>query len=117
MVAKGFDAMVGVFSPDGERYLAIGKLDRERKIRILQRGKKPQCLSKADDFLRMNEEGDAAKKSKRWLRDPATAKQWALLQRAGYKHDPYALSFTKYSANCHLAFQWQRRKIEQALLV
>jgi DNA repair protein RadD len=117
MIAKGFDAMTGVFSPDGEKYLAIGKLDRERKMRVLQRGPKPQCLSKADDFLRMNEAGDAAKKSKRWLRDPATNKQWALLQRAGYKHDPFSLSMTKYTANCHLAFQWNRQKIENALLV
>jgi len=117
MVAKGFDAMVGVFSPDGNKYVAIGKAKNQRVIRILQRGYKPQCLSSADDFLRMNEDGDAARKTKRWLRDPATEKQWLLLQRAGYGRDNFDLSMTKYSANCHLGFQWNRTQIEKAMLV
>ena len=65
----------------------------------------------------MNEDGDAARKTKRWLRDPATEKQWSLLQRAGYGRDKFGLSMSKYSANCHLGFQWNRTQIEKAMLV
>jgi len=95
--------------------VAVGKPQNARKLRILQRGYKPQCLSMADDFLRINEDGEAARKTKRWIRDPATDRQWALLQRAGYKKDLFDFNFTKYSANCHLGFQWNRQAIEKAL--
>lgn len=117
LIANGFDAMAGVVSADGEKFMAIGKARNQRVIRVLQKGRKPQCLSSADDFLRMNEDGDAARKSKRWLKDQPTEKQWSLLQRAGYKRDTFNLSMTKYSANCHLAFQWNRHAIEKALCV
>jgi DNA repair protein RadD len=116
MIAKGFDAMVGVFSPDDINYLAIGKLN-QGKVQIIQRGLKPQCLSMADDFLRTHESSNAAKKTKRWLRDPATDKQWSLLARAGYQKNQYMDPMTKYSANCHLGFQWARLQIEKALCV
>ena len=115
MIAKGFDCMVGVFSQNGVDFVAVGKPQNARKLRILQRGYKPQCLSMADDFLRINEDGEAARKTKRWLRDPATDKQWALLQRAGYKKDPFDFGMTKYVANCHLGFHWSRQQIEKAL--
>lgn len=111
MVAKGFTAMTGVFSADGVQFIAVGRVDRG-PLRIIQRGAKPQCLSMADDFLRQNEDGDAAKKTKRWLRDKASDKQRTMLQRYDYGPD---YGFTKYSANCHLAFQWNKQKIERAL--
>jgi DNA repair protein RadD len=115
MIAKGFDAMVGVFSKDGEQYIALAKLNNQRGLTVVQRGRKPQCLSMADDFLRLHEDGDAAAKTKRWLRDPATEKQWELLQRTGYRKDKFGMEFTKYSANCHLGFRWNQREIERAL--
>ena len=115
MIAKGFEAMVGIFSVDGDRFVAIGKVGKEKGIRVLQKGRKPQCLSKADDFLRLNETDDAAAKTKRWLREPATDKQWALLERAGYSRNIYGNVFTKYTANAHLNFRWNQWRIEKAM--
>jgi len=116
MIASGFDAWAGVFSPDGDNWFALGKVGKARMLNQLMIGEKTQALAAADDFLRENESSDSAKKSKRWLRDPASAKQLELLQRVGYEIDAMGFSFTKYTSNCHLNFQWNRRLIEAAIL-
>ena len=115
MIASGFDAWAGVFSPDGENWFALGK-DKTSKIlsRILI-GDRMQALASADDFLRERETGDSANKSKRWLRDLATEKQQDLLRKAGYQLDTLDFRFTKYTAAAHLNFQWNRKQIEMAL--
>jgi DNA repair protein RadD len=111
MMASGFSAWVGVFSPDGNKWTAVGQRKGERP-HMLSVGDKIPALAKADDFLRLNEDDDTAKKSKRWLKDPASPKQWELLERVGFQRDPMGLSFTKYTAACALNFRWNIRSIE-----
>lgn len=115
MFASGFNAWVSVVSPDGETWTAIGKLKGENVKKLAVAGR-PQAIARADDFLRTYEESDAAKKSKRWMNDPATENQWRLLERFQYERDSLGLSMNKYQAACHMNFQFNRRAIEAAIL-
>ena len=115
MMASGFEAWCAAVSPDGENWSALGKVKEERTVRRLMFGEKIQCLSAADDFLRMNESDDAAKKNKRWLKDTPSEKQIELLSKLGYPPIEVSLAFTKYSAACTLNFFWHRQLIEGAM--
>lgn len=120
LMASGFSAWAGVFSPDrGETWHAIGKLsDDKYKVHRLAVTGRLQAMSAADDFLRNYEDGKAATKAKRWLDEPATPKQLELLNRFGYGIAPDVLGsspYTKYSAACHANFHFNRRVIEKAL--
>jgi superfamily II DNA or RNA helicase len=115
MMASGFEAWCAVASHDGEQWTAVGKLKEEKVCRRLMLGERVPCLAAADDFLRMNESDDAAKKNRRWLNDSVTDKQWAHLQRLGFGQD-MMLTFTKYSAACTLNFFWNRHIIEREVL-
>jgi hypothetical protein len=85
-------------------------------LRQLGIGEKAQAMASADDFLRINEDSDAARKSKRWLRDPATVKQIQLLEKTGWpaKQD---YNLQKYKAACLLNFMWHKDKIERTLFL
>lgn len=114
MMACGFAAWAGVFSPDrGETWVAIGKLQDEKQVHQLALTGRMQAIGAADDFLRHYETDGAAKKSKRWLDDPATEKQLEILRKFGYDASPF--HFTKYAAACHSNFHFNKRLIERAL--
>ena len=116
LVATGFESSAYVVSKDGGiNFVAIGKTGKARP-KILQQGNQATCLSVADDFLRMNELSDAASKAKRWLYDYPSEKQLNMLKQFGYQQDKKLLNqLTKYEANCHLAFAWNRKQIENKL--
>jgi superfamily II DNA or RNA helicase len=116
MLASGFEAWSGVFSPDGENWYALGKAKASKLLHKLMIGDRTQALAAADDFLRTNETTNSAQKSKRWLKDVASDKQKELLRKLGYEVGDYDYSFTKYSAANHLNFQWNRRQIEAVIL-
>lgn len=119
LMASGFAAWAGVFSPDrGETWVALGKKQDEKKVYQLARTGRMQALSASDDFLRNYETDGAAKKSKRWLNEPATAKQVELLNKLGYQlqQDMFGNSgMTKYMASCVTNFFFNRTAIERAL--
>lgn len=118
MMATGFSAWAGIFSVDGDTWCALGKIALEKEVHKLAVTGRIQALAAADDFLRRYETDDAAKKSRRWLSDPATPRQIGLLQSLGYevRRDPLGNSqFTKYSASCHTNFSFNRGAIERAL--
>lgn len=118
MIAKGFEAWAGIFSPDGDTWHALGKTKAERKLHRIAASERLQAMAAADDFLRTYETDGAAKKTKRWLDEPATMKQVEMLARMGYAIEQDLLgasNFTKYSAACHYEFQLCRNLIERAL--
>jgi DNA repair protein RadD len=119
LMASGFAAWAGVFSPDqGETWVALGKLQDEKKVHPLAITGRLQAMGAADDFLRNYETTGAAKKSKRWLDEPATVKQVELLNKFGYQLqvDMFGVSGqTKYSASCLTNFFFNQRLIERAL--
>ncbi len=114
LMASGFQGWAGVFH-DGTLWHALGR-PRGQEIRPLAVGTRVQALAAADDFLRMTETSSAAAKSKRWLNDPATMRQIELLQRAGFETSGMDFGLSKYAANCHLNFRWNRAAIRAAVL-
>lgn len=116
LMACGFTAWAGCFSPDrGETWVALGKLQDEKKVHPLAVTGRLQAMSMADDFLRNYETSAAAKKSKRWLDDPATEKQMEILGKFGYDVAGPVPQFTKYTAAAHANFNFNKRLIERAL--
>jgi hypothetical protein len=115
MMASGFNAWVCACAPNGDNWKALGKVKSDA-MKQLAVGDKRQAMAAADDFLRVNEDSDAARKSKRWLRDPATIKQIQLLERAGWPaKEDFALQ--KYHAACLLNFFWNKDNIERRLFL
>lgn len=114
LMASGFQGWAGVFH-DGTLWHALGR-PKGQAIRPLAVGTRVQALAAADDFLRMTETSSAAAKSKRWLNDPATMRQIELLQRAGFDTSGMDFGLSKYAANCHLNFRWNRAAIRAAVL-
>jgi len=114
LMASGFQGWAGVFH-DGTLWHALGRPKRQA-IRPLAVGTRVQALAAADDFLRMTETSGAAAKSKRWLNDPASMRQIELLQRAGFETSGMDFGLSKYAANCHLNFLWNRAAIRAAVL-
>ena len=113
LVASGFDAAF-VASADGVGWYAMGKINRQ-PVRLLRVSDRRQAIAAADDFLRENETEGSAHKSKTWLKHPPSDKQREFLTRMGYQIQPVDFGWTKYSAACHLAFQWNRKPIERLL--
>ena len=113
MMASGFEAWAGIFSPNGEDWHAIGKIKGE-KPKCVMIGEKLTAMAAADDFLRVHETDSAAKKTKRWLDDKASEKQIEILNRFRYELASNA-NITKYEAACHTNFQFARREIENLL--
>ena len=80
----------------------------------MQLGERISCLAAADDFLRLNESDNAAKKNKAWLGHPATEKQLKYLYGFGYGPESQ-FSFTKYSAACTMNFMFNKHLIEREI--
>ena len=119
LMASGFSAWAGVFSPDqGNTWVALGKLQDEKRVHQLALTGRLQAMSAADDFLRNYETDGGAKKSKRWLNEPATGKQVELLNKFGYQlqSDIFGnCGITKYMASCITNFFFNRAAIERAI--
>ena len=105
LVASGFNAWGGVFFLHG-RWYGIGGLQRQSP-HLLAIGERTVCLAAADDWLNENKSDETAHKSRRWLNQPPTDKQLALLP-AEYRHD---FGLTRYQASAFLAFRFNRPAI------
>jgi len=105
LVASGFNAWGGIFFLDG-LWSAIGGLHRQQP-RLLAVGERTICLAAADDWLNEHETDESAHKSKRWLGQPPTDKQLALLP-AECRQD---FGLTRYQASALLAFRFNRQAI------
>ena len=114
LMASGFQGWAGVFH-DGQFWHALGH-PKGRALRTLAIGMRVQALAAADDFLRDTETTSASAKSRRWLKDPATMRQIELLHRAGHQANGLDFGLSKYAANCHLNFRWNRAAIRAAVL-
>lgn len=117
LMATGFEAWAGIMTTDaGDTWHALGK-QRTGEVEELLIGSRLQAMAAADDYLRNFETETAARKTRRWLDDPASEKQIELLNRMGYNLQPDLLGQTmsKYAAMCHLGFQFDRRGIERVL--
>jgi len=111
----GFEGFVGV-ATNSKGSVAFGKVTaRGGQLKVLAVGGGVQCTAAADDFLREIEDGNAAKKTKRWLDQRLTDKQRVHLATQGVNVEPFDFSWTKYRAACMLSFLWNKLVIEQAV--
>ena len=109
-MAMGFEGFVGVANTS-DVSVAFGR-NKQGKLKVLAVGGGVQCTAAADDFLREIEDGNAAKKTKRWLDQRLTDKQRAHLATQGINIEAFDFSWTKYRAACMLSFLWNKRTIE-----
>ena len=106
-MATGFEAWAGVFLLNGHWYGLGGR--KRIATRLLGKGDRTVCLAAADDWLNTHETEEAANKSKRWLSQAATPQQLKFLAPK-YRHD---FGLTRYHASCLLAFQFNKKDIQQ----
>jgi hypothetical protein len=110
LVASGFNAWSGIFFLNG-RWYGVGGLNRQHP-HLLAIGERTVCLAAADDWLNQNETDESAHKSKRWLSQPPSDKQLAILPTE-YRQD---LGLTRYQASALLAFRFNRQAIRSLVL-
>lgn len=107
MIATAFDAWAMLVFYQQEWH-AIGG-SKATGIQVLAKGERLICVASADDYLRKHGDSKAAKKSKRWLKEPASAAQFQHLNM----QPNYAL--TKYQAACLLTWKFNERGIQRRL--
>ena len=108
--ASGFNGFALIANVDGLCIAVVKK--KEGKTRVISIGTKRQVTAAADDFMRQNETGDSAKKTKRWLNDAVSPKQRELLNKHGVTVSPIDFSWTKYRAACMLNYVWNKAFID-----
>ena len=108
--ASGFNGFALIANVDGLCIAVVKK--KEGKTRVISIGTKRQVTAAADDFMRQNETGDSAKKTKRWLNDAVSPKQRELLNKHGVIVSPIDFSWTKYRAACMLNYVWNKAFID-----
>jgi hypothetical protein len=69
------------------------------------------AMAAADDFLRQHGDAEAANKAKRWMTEPATAKQCEMLGVSAMG----ALGLTKYKATCLIQWKWSEKAVRRIL--
>ena len=110
-MAHGIDAWACLIDHDG-MWHAIGGL-RETSVKLLYQSQdKLQALASADDFLRQHGNSDAAKKTKRWLSQPASDKQLSMLGLA----QGMMFGMTKYLACCLITWKLNEPRIKRTLI-
>jgi superfamily II DNA or RNA helicase len=110
-MAHGIDAWACLVDHDG-MWHAVGGL-RGTRVNFLNRSPdKLQALASADDFLREHGNKDAAKKTKRWLTQPASDKQLSMLGLA----QGIVFGMTKYLACCLITWKLNEPRIQHIIL-
>ena len=111
LAATGFDCFALIAEVDGLS-MAIVKRAKSR-VRLIAVGTKRQAMAAADDYMRQNESGDTAKKTKRWLNDRPSAKQRESLEKYGVNVSIMDFSWTKYKAACMLNYVWNKQFVDR----
>jgi DNA repair protein RadD len=110
MMAAGFTAWAGVFNEDG-RFYSVGGA-KGRPAVLLGVGENLVCLAAADDWLNNNETDESAHKTKAWLHQPATERQFAFLPPASRMD----YSLTRYQASAMLSLKFNLQAIRARIV-
>lgn len=108
--ATGFNGF-SLVADLGEFSVAVVKA-KQGRVRAVSIGTKEQALAAADDFLRKIEDGNSAKKTKRWLDDRITEKQRSILLQNGIHVSGMDFSWTKYKAACMINYCFNKERID-----
>lgn len=97
-----------------DRWHAIGRVEKNppRLLSVAGKDSKVTALAAADDFLREHGDKDAARKTKRWLHEPASDKQLSQLGLA----TEVVFGITKYLASCQLTWRFNERDIQRLVM-
>lgn len=106
LMASGFSAWAAIFWLGGYWH-AVGGFERD--VQILGTGERVVMMAVADDFLNERETSESAHKTRRWMNEPASEKQLALLGETARMD----FSMTKYRASCLLNFRFNKGRIRQ----
>jgi hypothetical protein len=110
-MAHGIDAWACLIDHEGMWHAVGGR--RETSVNLLNQSKdKLQALASADDFLREHGNREAAKKTKRWLTQPASEKQLSMLGLA----QGIFFGMTKYLACCLITWKLNEPRIQRIIL-
>lgn len=110
-MAHGIDAWACLIDHEGMWHAVGGR--RETSVNLLNQSKdKLQALASADDFLREHGDREAAKKTKRWLTQPASEKQLSMLGLA----QGIFFGMTKYLACCLITWKLNEPRIQRIIL-
>lgn len=110
-MAHGIDAWACLVDHDGAWHAIGGRRDISAKL-LAQTPDKLQALASADDFLREHGDREAAKKTKRWLTQPASEKQLSVLGLA----QGIFFGMTKYLACCLITWKLNEPRIQRIIL-
>lgn len=110
LCATAFEAWAVVLFYQGAWH-ALGATKSEG-IRLLASNAQERmvAIAQADDFMRQHGDAESARKSKRWLKLPASEKQLEHLRLPLSDR-----SLTRYQAACFLSFNWNQRAIKARL--
>lgn len=109
-IASALDAWAVVVNY-GTHWHAIGGSRESGIHHLADNGDRLLSMAAADDFLRLNGDADMANKAKRWMSEPPSSKQLAML-----KLDPMsALGLTKYRSTCLIQWKFSEKAIRTIL--
>ena len=106
LMASGFSAWAAIFWLSGYWH-AVGGF--ERNVQLLGMGERTVMMAVADDFLNEHETSESAHKTRRWMNEPASEKQLALLGETARLD----FGMTKYRASCLLSFRFNKGRVRQ----
>ena len=109
MMANGFNAWGGIFFLNG-RWHAVGG-SKGKKISLLSIGERAVCLAASDDWLNENETDESAHKTRSWLNQSPTEKQFKFLPVES-RHD---MGMTRYQASALLTFRFNKSAIRNLI--
>ena len=113
MSASGFNCFAMVADVNG---LSVALVKKQKSdVRLISVGTKRQAMAAADDFMRTNEDGNSAKKTKRWLDERITDKPRNMLNQHGTTISPFDFGWTKYKGACMLNYVWNKQSIDKKI--
>jgi DNA repair protein RadD len=109
MMANGFNAWGGIFFLNG-RWHAIGG-SKGKRASLLSIGERAVCLAASDDWLNEHETDESAHKTRSWLNQSPTEKQFKFLPVES-RHD---MGMTRYQASALLTFRFNKSAIRNLI--
>lgn len=109
-MASALDAWAAVISYGGYWH-AIGGGKDVGIVHLADNGDRLLSMAAADDFLREHGDADMANKAKRWLTQPPSDKQLAMLKLQPMQ----AMGMTRYGATCLIQWKFSEKAIRKVL--
>ena len=109
-MASALDAWAAVISYGGYWH-AIGGGKEAGIVHLADNGDRLLSMAAADDFLREHGDADMANKAKRWLTQPPSDKQLAMLKLQPMQ----AMGMTRYGATCLIQWKFSEKAIRKVL--